>query len=236
MVIVDYKNTRNTVIEFQDKYKYRTKITYDRFIKGEISNPYDKTMYGIGYLGVGSYKSSKNHQSSKVYTTWHSMFARCYNKKYHINRPTYTNCEVCNEWHNYQNFGKWYEENYYEVQNEQMCLDKDILVNGNKLYSPNTCVFVPKRINSFFNINTLSKSESKGVGYLKKRNKYIVQCKNFIGENKYKYFDSYEDAIREYRESKNNTIDDIATYYENKIPQAIIERIRILKYWGVILS
>ena len=59
MVIVEYKNTRNTVVEFQDEYKYRMKVTYDRFVKGNISNPYDKTMYGIGYLGVGLYKSSK---------------------------------------------------------------------------------------------------------------------------------------------------------------------------------
>ena len=164
------------------------------------------------------------------------MFARCYNEKYHINRPTYTNCEVCSEWYNYQNFGKWYEENYYEVQGEQMCLDKDILVKDNKLYSPSTCTFVPKRINSFFNINTTSQHISKGVCFSKAHQKYVSQCYNFVGRKKYKYYKNYDDAIKGYRICRNKAINDILGYYDNKIPEKILNRIDQLKDGGGALS
>ena len=59
-------------------------------------------------------------------------------------------CSVYEGWHNFQNFAKWYEDNYYEIEEEQMHLDKDILVKGNKVYSPDTCVFVPETINGLF--------------------------------------------------------------------------------------
>ena len=46
--------------------------------------------------------------------------------------------------------GEWIDKNYYEIPGEQMCLDKDILCKGNKVYSRETCIFVPERINLLF--------------------------------------------------------------------------------------
>ena len=61
---------------------------------------------------------------------------------------TYDDCVVCNEWHNLQNFAKWFEENYYEIGEGRMHLDKDIICAGNKIYNPDMCIFVPQK-NSF---------------------------------------------------------------------------------------
>lgn len=68
------------------------------------------------------------------------MIKRCYNQKCLLKDNTYRGCSVCDEWLNFQNFGEWYDENYYEVPNEVMDLDKDILHKGNKIYSPDNCV------------------------------------------------------------------------------------------------
>ena len=70
-------------------------------------------------------------------------------KKYKTKYSTYEKCSVCEEWHNYQKFLlNGFAKNYYEIAQERMEIDKDILVKNNKIYSPDTCVFVPRRINS----------------------------------------------------------------------------------------
>lgn len=79
MRIVEYKNTRNTTIEFQDEHRYRCVINYDRFKTGKVSNPYDKTMFGIGYMGEGKFRSRHDSKNCADYITWHGMFERCYN-------------------------------------------------------------------------------------------------------------------------------------------------------------
>jgi len=79
----------------------------------------------------------------RSYDTWHSMLRRCYAKSDLSRRPTYTVCSVADSWLSFSTFEKWYTENYVEGYQ----LDKDILIQGNKVYSPDTCVFVPQALN-----------------------------------------------------------------------------------------
>ena len=147
MKIVEYKNNKDITIEFQDEYKIKRKTDYKCFRRGGIKNPYDKEVCGVAFIGEGEY-NSKFHR--KAYLYWKCMIERCYDP-YELNkRPTYIDCTVCKEWLNFQNFAKWYEENYYECNEHKMSLDKDILVKGNKIYSPETCIFVPMNINDMF--------------------------------------------------------------------------------------
>lgn len=53
---------------------------------------------------------------------------------------------MCKEWHMYENFYKWFKDNYIEG----FSLDKDIAIEGNKEYSPTACAFVPQSVNSLF--------------------------------------------------------------------------------------
>ena len=79
------------------------------------------------------------------YRAWTAMLKRCYNPTYQANNPTYIGCTVCDEWLTFSNFKKWMMRQ--DFQGKQ--LDKDLLVKGNKLYSPETCVFVDGMINTF---------------------------------------------------------------------------------------
>lgn len=74
---------------------------------------------------------------------------RCYDVKYSKKHPTYKDCTVCEEWHNFQTFAKWFDENYYEIENTIMDLDKDILKNGNKIYCPAKIISSTKGIRYF---------------------------------------------------------------------------------------
>lgn len=97
------------------------------------------TIYGLGYIGIGKYNPKIY---IKTYNVWKSMFERCYSG----NKIHYINCSIVEEWFNFQNFAEWFETYYIE----NFYLDKDILFKGNKIYSPDTCCFVPERINNLF--------------------------------------------------------------------------------------
>ena len=94
--------------------------------------------------GINDYDdiTYRNGRDIKSYSVWHSMLQRCYDDKYHIKHPTYEGCTVCDEWLYFSNFKKWFDENYIEGTQ----LDKDIF-SKNKVYSPETCCFVPREIN-----------------------------------------------------------------------------------------
>ena len=139
------------------------------FKNGLIKNPYDKNVFGMGYIGEGKY-NKKDYE--KIYNTWSDMLRRCY-EPYFINKNlAYIDCYVHDEWHNFQNFAKWYEENYYEIKEQRMCLDKDILNKGNKIYSSETCLIVPQVINQLFVKPRIKNDLPIGVGIF--NNKKII--------------------------------------------------------------
>lgn len=217
MKIVNYIDSTNIIIEFQDEYKFKKHSNYDSFIKGSVKNPFFKNTYGVGF--IGELDGMAYHHPAFKY--WESMMSRCYNEKFKNNRKTYQNCAVCEEWHNFSNFAKWYDENYYEIDNETMCLDKDILIKGNKLYSPKTCVFVPQRINSLF--TKCDKTRNCLIGTRKFKGKYISSF-HFNGNTKHLgYYEKEIDAFNKYKEAKEKYIKQIADEYKDKIPQKLYE-------------
>ena len=223
MKIIECINARNIVVIFDNGYK--TKTEYSQFKKGQIKNPYDKTIYNVGYIGEGYYKliTHKN-----IYKHWSSMIRRCYADNKNKFNPTYKDCSVCEEWHNFQNFGKWFDENYYTIENETMALDKDILVKGNKTYSPETCVFVPQRINSLF----LKRNKSRGkypIGTTyNKRDKKYESCCHMYKNNRYTRhaignFDTPTEAFIAYKTFKEQYIKQVANEYKDKIPKKLYD-------------
>jgi len=222
MTIIEYKTSKNLNVKFDNGYI--TKCTYQMFQNGEVRSPYDKTKLGIGYVGVGKYKVRINNKLSCQYIKWDSMFQRCYNTKYR-NHFAYRNCTVCDEWLNFQNFAKWYDENYYMVSNEDMQLDKDILHKGNKIYSPNNCVFVPQRINILFVKSDHARGEYPiGVTYCNKSNDFVSRCCNSKGGRTYLgNYNNINQAFNVYKNYKERLIKQVADEYKNQIPQILYD-------------
>lgn len=106
---------------------------------GQILHPFDRTVYGRGYLGIGEHTYSENNHRSDC---WRAMFKRCYagDEYYH----TYGDTVVHRDWENFQNFAEWYNSNYKQGWD----LDKDLKSNeGIKIYSQDTCCFLPPKLN-----------------------------------------------------------------------------------------
>lgn len=220
------KHNRNyTYIDvYFPKYNWTFKNQrYGDFKKGQIKCPYERRYYGIGYLGEGDYKSKENGKDTRVYITWKSMLQRCYSEKYHKKHTTYKDCTVCDEWHNFQNFAKWYEDNYYEIEGQKMHLDKDILCKGNKIYSPETCIYVPQTINGLFIKNNSNRGESV-IGTTPSKGKYMTRCQMInpeTGMSKSEYLGCYDTqgkAFEVYKYYKERNIKMVADYYKEQIP------------------
>lgn len=222
MIIIKYNNNKDIDVFFP-KYNWTFHgTTYNCFKNGNIKCPYEPRVRGIGYIGEGKYTSRVNGEKIKSYVKWGNMLNRCYGKggKRDV---TYKECFVCDEWLNFQNFAEWFDNNYYEIPNERMCLDKDILVKGNKIYSPNTCVFTPEKINILFNKNNKVRGDCPiGVTYNKRDKIYEASC--CIDKRHQVYLGRYNDvnkAFQVYKEFKENYIKQVADEYKSLIPNKL---------------
>lgn len=145
--------------------------------------------------------------NNKLYgwsSCWNTMFKRCYSKNHHKSRPTYAGCEVCPDWHNVNIFREFYLSNYFDGAE----LDKDLLFFGNKIYSPQTSVFVPSWINSMLTSSKSSRGDLPiGVSFNRNHKKFNSRC-SINGTNKnLGFFDSVESAHIAWRLCKADVIE-----------------------------
>lgn len=223
MRIVRYGNCYDIDVQFVKDGTIVEHREYSAFKKGKIKNPMSPSVCGVGFIGKGRFKAhDKNGKPTKCYSAWHNMLKRCYDPKYQEKFSTYENCKVCKEWHNYQVFAEWYYEHYYEIENEKMNLDKDILCKGNKVYAPDNCVFVPQFINSLF----VKRDKLRGkyyIGVYKDGNKFEAQLTK---DNRKIHLGTYStpnEAFLAYKEAKEQYIKEIAEKYKDKIPCKLYE-------------
>ena len=222
MVIKEYRSTRDVDVYFP-KYNWVAKNTrYDNFKNGKIKCPYEPRYFGVGYLGEGKYTVSENGKLKKEFKIWYDMIKRCYDPKYQEEHSTYKGCKVEDYLLNFQYMAEWINENYYEVSGEKMCLDKDILYKGNKVYSRETCIFVPERINLLFVKSNKSRGDSPIGTYPLPSGNYRAMCSNGYGKNiPLGVYSTPEEAFRRYKICKENYIKQVADEYKGRIPDKL---------------
>lgn len=149
MKIIEYNSSSDIVVEFQNEYKWKTKTTWCHFINGQVDNAYYPTLHGVGIIG-DKYPITINQKATKEYCTWSSMLDRCCCPDRY---PAYKDVSCCKEWFLYDNFCEWlHNQENFDVWKDMplSALDKDILIKGNKIYSPETCCLVPIYVNALF--------------------------------------------------------------------------------------
>lgn len=114
-----------------------------------------RTVMGVGYMGVGSYRSRVDGVMPKEYIVWRDMIHRCYNPRLRDKYPTYTGCVVHDNWHNFQKFAEWFVSHEFSIKGYQ--LDKDLLVRGNKIYSAESCCMLPPELNQLIRVDNQKK-------------------------------------------------------------------------------
>ena len=117
------------------------------------------------------------------YKTWKDMLMRCFSESYQQRQSTYRGCKPCDNWLIFSNFKKWMETQ--DWQGKQ--LDKDLLIEGNKVYSPETCIFVDRKVNNFVIDRGAKRGKYMiGVSWWENSGKFKAGCGNpFTGEKEY---------------------------------------------------
>lgn len=202
-------------VQFQDKNGYMAETIYENFRRGQVKNPYDISVYNVGYIGYGIYNSWENGLPTKEYNSWLTMLLRCYNAdKKEFHKAYYSKCTVCEEWYNFQVFAEWYNKEKYPVK-KRLHIDKDILDPTSKKYSPETCMLVPQQINMLF----LNKPNKRGLpnGISKIKNGYKAKFNAVVVG----YGKTVEETYKYYAEAKEKRIKDLAEEYKNIIPEKV---------------
>lgn len=212
MEIVEYNKNDDILVKFSDNSIKRT--TYANFKNGSVTNRFNANIYGVGCIGNAT-SVETDGSIKKSYMCWHSMIERCYFSS-KTNNPTYQECKVCEEWLCFENFEKWFDKNYYEVDGEPSCLDKDILVKSNKIYSPLTCVFVNRKINNLF-CKSDKRRNGLPIGVYSNGRAFISN----LGHSYLGTFKTKEEAFYCYKREKESHIKNIADEYKDKITEAL---------------
>ena len=215
MVIESYKTCHDFWVRFENGYLKHSK-KYNRFLDGGIFNPTYPSACGIGIIDYEKEDISKR----KAYDYWYHMIERCYSHKHRC----YEDVIVCDEWLHFKNFEKWFNDNYYEVDSQRMCLDKDLIDKHSRIYSPSTCVIIPQNINKMLIKQKFHRGEYPiGVFLDKRRNTFYC---NLYVDNKLcckSGFTNPYDAFIFYKTNKERMIKEMADKYKSKIPQKVYD-------------
>lgn len=144
---------------------------------------------------------------------------RCYSEEYLSRFPTYIGCSVCEEWRYFSKFKQWFDEHYVDGWD----LDKDILVKGNKVYSPQTCCFVPNEINTLLNKCKGNRGNTGVIGVTFRRGRYIARLNKFGKCKQVGVFDDKNEAFIAYKLAKESYIKEVADKWKDKLEPRVYE-------------
>lgn len=188
-----------------------------------------KPVFGIG-INDADYIVNPvvNGKSSMCpyYNAWSHMMGRSYSKKVHSDNPTYVDCTVTPEWHSFMAFRAWMMTQDWKGKQ----LDKDILVPGNKVYSPETCIFITRQINTLFNnCGSRRGKYPQGVHFEKSRQKFQAYIAYF-GKRKFLgRFNTASQASTVYLEAKSKHVKNIAEQQsDSRLSTALFNHAEIL--------
>lgn len=226
------------------------------FIDGDKTNNYYKNLINVTQIeysalqekritvlelgrsqGYIPYATVKGNKARDIYN---GMIKRCYDEETKKQYPHYADSTMYAGWKkDFELFQEWYESNYYECENEQMVIDKDLLCKGNKEYSPDKCCILPWTLNAMLSnckrhyIRKAKWKQDKGfpfgVRYDECREKYYGQIKlnKALGDDgqivTLSYWDTPEQAFAEYKRHKEACILLMADKYKDKIPKKIYD-------------
>lgn len=218
--VLDYKGHKEVTIQFLNTGNVIC-VTSRHLYRGKIQDNFAKTCYGVGYIGNTKTSVGANHKPS--YVLWKDLLKRCYSSEYQATHLSYRGCTATENFHCYANFEKWCNAQIgFNV--EGFRLDKDILVKWNKVYSEDTCCFVPYSVNSLLVSQRGRRGDSViGVTKIEKTGRFVAKVNiNGISTNLGSFL-SEQEAFYAYKQAKEAHIKEVANKWKDQIDPRVYE-------------
>ena len=220
--IVKYNDSKDVEIQFS-KTGYEATAELGNIRNGNVKDPYVPSVHGIGVLGTKC-PSRVNGVLTKECALWYSMLQRCYSDTYQKKHPTYIGCEVSDDFKSYEYFYEWCQSQV-GFGNDGFHLDKDLLTKGNKVYSEDSCVFIPADVNLLLTKREVSRGESLiGVSWSKTHKAFRARVSKNKGKPEHLgYFKTEIEAFNAYKEAKEAFVKEQADKWKGKIDERAYE-------------
>lgn len=222
-VVIEYNRKRDVLVKFYEpECVVRCCIT--NLERGGVFNPMYPTFYGKGFIGVGKY-SSHNKEPFKL---WCSILHRLNSEKSLIKHPEYVGVSLCKEWLNFQNFAVWFYGQEFCMSKDnngrKYHLDKDILSGKSKIYSPETCCFVPQDINSLLTLRGNHRGKYPlGVYFNAVSRKYVAYVNYYKKRKQLGTYTILEEAFLAYKKAKEGYVKEVANKWKGRISNQAYE-------------
>ena len=229
LIVTKYVNSKAVCVKFVVT-GYETTTKASNVIAGSVKDRLLPTVHGIGI--TGDIQVNVNGQYLKEYKIWKGVLRRCYSEYCHNTRPTYAECSMSKDFQYFPYFMEWCSKQTgfgsLDDKGRPFTLDKDILIKGNKLYSEDTCCFVPYEINNSF----LKRGNKRGVyliGVCKRKDRFIAHLSRgnsiqiFLGS-----FTTEIEAFNAYKQAKEAHIKSLAEKWKDQIDLRVYEA--LVKY------
>ena len=194
VVVTKYNGVSDLTIRFINTETILSNVSGSNLRKGLVSDPNTPSLCEIGYIGSGPYSFKEN---IVAYRRWCAMICRVYRPTTERIKRSYEDCSVDPRWHNFQNFAEWYQQQPYNNQSGYE-LDKDLILEGNKVYGPETCCLIPSVLNLAI---TFIKTNRLAIGVFKEGNKFVAETRMKSSlVRRLGVYDNLEDAKYRYLE------------------------------------
>lgn len=220
-IIIGYESSKSIEVEFVNT-KYTGLFELSKIRVGGLSDKFVPTLFDVGILG-GKYSTRLNNKSKYEYVLWRNMLMRCYDKKLHKTLTTYKECEASKNFKYYDYFHNWCHQQIgfrsFDDEGNTFHIDKDLLCKGNKLYSEDTCIFLPREVNiALTKREKLRGTSPLGVSFNTQNKMFRARISRNKGvESVLGDFDTEFEAFNVYKQAKESYLKQLAIKWCGKI-------------------
>ena len=219
--IVSYSDSKNVLIEFINT-GFLTSTRSDCVRDGRVRDRLTSSVFGVGV--IGDKRNLKiDGVATKEYNLWYTMLQRCFDEHSKGVLETYKDCTVSENFKSYEYFYDWCNNqvgfNIFDENDKPFEIDKDLLIKGNKLYSENTCVFLPREINVALTKSNKTRGDYPiGVHWSSTKKVFIAQINKGGGSQKHLgQFDTELEAFNAYKQAKESYLKELANKWSGKV-------------------
>ena len=219
--ILEYKNNKQVVIMFLNT-GFITEESMGVIRSGHIRDNEAFPVYKVGVMDIPN-ELQKGKPKPREYSIWNGIRQRCYNENNRDNLMSYKGIKMSDNFKLYSYFKEWCHKQI-GFNEDGWHLDKDILVKGNKVYSEDTCCFVPPEINCTITNNKSVRGQfPQGVTYNRTKTRYRAKIRRGAKLESLGTYDTPEEAFYAYKPIKEACIKSLAEKWKDKIDPRVYD-------------